>query len=71
MILNVDLDTVKKRYTYYEGRSTGVMSTRLLLARNIEPDRSERPDWRVPERELIRWMKVMGFKYYDRGVITH
>ena len=70
-ILNVDLSEIKARYIYYENRSTGVMSVRLLLAKNIEPDRAQRPDWRVAERELIRWMKVMGFKYYDRGVITH
>lgn len=71
VLLNVDQKRVETQYIYYEGRSTGVMSTRLLLARNIEPDRNARPDWRVAERELIRWMKVMGFKYYDRGVITH
>lgn len=69
-ILNVDLNTVKVKYIYYEGRSTGRKSVRLLEARNIEPNRHEKPDWRVAERELIRWMKVMGFKYYDSGVIT-
>lgn len=71
VILNVETTAVEKQYVYYDGRSTGIMSTRLLLARNICPDRTARPDWRVAERELIRWMKVMGFKYYDRGVVTH
>jgi hypothetical protein len=69
-ILNVPLRTVKEKYVYYEGRSTGRRAIRLLEAKNIEPDESAKPDWRVAERELIRWMKVMGFKYYDRGVIT-
>lgn len=69
-LLNVSVQDVKERYVYFEGRSTGRKSLRLLEARNIEPDSKARPEWRVAERELIRWMKHLGFKYYDRGVIT-
>lgn len=71
VILNVDEPQLRTQYIYYEGRSTGVRSVRFLLARDINPDPTKNPDWRVAERELIRWMKVMGFKYYDRGAITH
>lgn len=71
VILNISQTDVERRYCYFEGRSTGARSPRLLQARNINPDPKDRPDWRVAERELIRWMKMMGFKYYDAGVITN
>lgn len=71
VILNISQSDVGRRYVYYEGRSTGARSVRLLVARNINPDPEDKPDWRVAERELIRWMKTMGFKFYDRGVITN
>lgn len=69
VILNISQSEVGKRI-YYEGRSTGIRNVRLMIARNINPNLQEKPDWRVAERELIRWMKVMGFKFYDRGVVT-
>ena len=53
-------------YLFFEGRSIGSKLNRLLLARNIAPS-NEKPDWRVTEREFIRWMKLKGFRYYDRG----
>lgn len=71
VILSISQAEVKTRYVYFEGRSTGPRNVRLLVARNINPDLNDRPDWRVAERELIRWMKVIGFKYYDAGVITN
>lgn len=70
VILNISQADVGRRYIYYEGRSTGIRNLKLLIARNINPDRNDKPDWRVAERELIRWCKVMGFKFYDRGVVT-
>lgn len=67
-LVNLDLTEFKKKYCYYENRSTGVKRKFLVSARNIAaPD--DRPDWRISERELIRWMRYMGFKYYDRGYL--
>jgi hypothetical protein len=57
-------------YVYLEGRSVGIARRDMMIARNIAPA-TERPDWRVAERELIRWFKRKGFKYYDRGSVTH
>lgn len=66
VMLNVTEDTVRKSYVFYEGRTVGTKRRDLLLARNIaQPDKT--PDWRVTEREFIRWMKVKGFRYYERG----
>lgn len=70
VILSVSQSEVERRYVYFEGRSTGPRDVRLLIARNMNPDRNDKPDWRVAERELIRWMKMMGVKYYDAGVVT-
>lgn len=71
VILDVQQDRLERQYIYFEGRMTGVRSLRRLLARDMNPDPRFRPDWRVAEQELIRWMKLMGFKYYDRGSVTH
>lgn len=70
VLLDVPETTLKNQYVHFEGRSIGVASRRQLLARNIAPD-NQKPDWRVVERELIRWFKAMGYKYYDRGSVTH
>lgn len=53
---------------YLEGRSIGTASKHLIQARNVAPA-DQKPEWRVSEREFIRWMRVKGFKYYDRGAV--
>ena len=53
---------------YLEGRSIGTAKRQLMQARNIAPA-DQKPEWRVAEREFIRWMRVKGFKYYDRGAV--
>lgn len=70
VLIDVEEGQLKRSYIHFEGRSIGVASRRQLLARNISPD-DKAPDWRVAERELIRWFKTVGFKYYDRGSVTH
>lgn len=54
------------RYLHHEGRDVGTRQPHTMLCRNIAPP-DDKPDWRVTERELIRWLKSRGFKYYDRG----
>ena len=70
VLLEVDEKKVKADYLYFEGRSIGVSHRGLMIARNIAPA-DQPPDWRVAERELIRWMKTKGFKYYERGVTSY
>src|SRR4051794_19182374 len=69
-ILSLEEATVRKNYVHYEGRSIGVALRDQLIARNIAPA-DQKPEWRVAERELIRWMKQKGYKYYDAGTVTH
>lgn len=60
------LETLKQHYVHYDGRSVGVRKHKRLLARNIA-EAGEKPDWRVAEAELLRWMKACGFRIYERG----
>lgn len=61
---------VESKYIYFEGRSTGSRRLDLMTARDIAPEGSK-PEWRVAERELLRWLRKKGFRYYDRAVITN
>lgn len=56
-------------HVHHEGRDIGTRERDQMLARNIaRPDQT--PDWRVVDKEFIRWMRLKGFKFYDRGTIT-
>lgn len=70
VMLNVEEKTIRGSYVYYEGRSTGVRARDKMTARDIAPE-GQRPDWRVAEREFLRWLKVKGFRVYERGVVTN
>lgn len=61
-------NTLHIKHIYHEGRDIGARRTYHLVARNIAPP-DEKPDWRVVESELIRWLKSKGYKYYDRGTV--
>jgi len=64
MILGMDEGTLARGYLYYAGRTSGVRKPGLLVARNINgPDK--RPEWRIAEKELIRWMKHRGFRFTE------
>jgi hypothetical protein len=66
VLINVPEARLKASYIYFENRSTGLKDTFMMSARNIAPT-DQKPDWRVSEREFVRWMRYMGYKYYDRG----
>jgi len=40
-----------------------------MVARNIAPE-GHKPEWRVSEVTLIRFMKFKGFKVYERGYVV-
>lgn len=56
-------------YVHFEGRSVGVCPRDRMLAVDISPDDAARPEWRVAERHLKRWMRFKGWKIYDRGYV--
>lgn len=67
VMLHVDEKTIHSQYLYHSGRDIGTVHKFYMLANNIAPP-NEKPDWRVTEREFVRWMRHKGFKFYDRGV---
>lgn len=69
-ILDVPVSQLGMTYIYYDGRSIGVASKDVMIARNIAPA-GEKLEWRVAEQELIRFLKRKGFRYYDRGFLGH
>lgn len=64
-ILSLDLHDTK-RYLWLKDRQPGPRPQNKLLAVNIAPD-GETPEWRVAEPELIRFLKKLGFRVYDRS----
>lgn len=56
----------KSGYVFFMGRSQGTPRPDELRAINIATGISGRPDWRVEERDLVRWMKRKGFRYVTR-----
>lgn len=67
-ILDVPLTKLNASYVHFEGRSIGFATKDQMVARNIAPA-DEKPEWRVVEQELIRFMRRKGFRYYDRGFV--
>lgn len=68
-ILSMRESVVHQRHIYHEGRDIGRRSPHEMLAHNIAPP-NDKPDWRVSEQELLRWMRLKGFKYYDSGTVV-
>lgn len=64
-MLEIDINTLKATLIYWDRRSIGPKEARLIIARNIADPRGK-PDWRVSEREFIRWMKFKGYKFHEQ-----
>lgn len=69
VILDLEEKQVKSKFIYYDGRSTGIKLRGQMMARDISPLGSDKPDWRVADKELIRWLKFKGYRYVDRGYL--
>lgn len=68
-LLEVTERHLRENLIHYEGRSVGVCPKDKLLAVDISPDSAARPDWRVAETHLKRWMRFKGWKVVDRGYV--
>ena len=60
-LLNISEAQLRNRYIYFVGRSPGTRKLDHIEAINIEPDIQEKPDWRISEKELLRWCKRRGY----------
>ena len=62
-ILDMNVTTLKSGYIYYSGLSTGLGRKHLIQARDISDPLKSSREWRVAETELVRWMKLKGFRF--------
>lgn len=69
VMLDLSLVSIRQSYIFFEGRSIGSKRKDLMIAQNIAPA-DQAPEWRVPEREFIRWMRTKGFRHYERSSFT-
>lgn len=67
-LLGVTEKHLKDKLIHYDGVSTGVRKPYKMLARSISAP-NEKPDWRVAERELQRWLRSKGFRFHERAYI--
>lgn len=67
-LLAVSEQYVKLEYAYWEGSSIGIPSSDRVVFRNIAP-RGASPEWRCSEREIIRFLRHKGYRYYERGFV--
>lgn len=66
-ILAVDMVSMRQR-VYFVGRTTVRRVPKMVAAHNISPPTIV-PDWRVSEKELVRFFKECGFRVHRRGLI--
>lgn len=68
MMLAVSEHYVKLEYAHWVGRSIGTPHPDRIVFRNIAPNGAP-VVWRCSERELIRFLRKKGYKYYERGFV--
>lgn len=68
-LLSIEEKSLRVSYVHYEGRSVGTCPKDKLLAVDISTDSNPRPEWRVSERHLKRWMRFKGWRIYERGYL--
>jgi hypothetical protein len=60
-IASLSMSSMVNRYVFYDTLTAGRPSADLLIAHNIAP-LGDRPDWRISDGELTRWLKRKGFR---------
>jgi len=67
-LLDLTQTQIEQQYIFWDQRSVGRVPKNKMMARNIA-HHDQKPDWRVAERELVRWMKYKGFRFYERSSV--
>lgn len=63
-LISVTEKTLKLQHVFFMGKDTGVPPTDRMKALNIRNDTD--PDWRISEKEFVRWLNHQGFHLYER-----
>lgn len=61
MCLSVPETDLRLKMVWYERLDAGRKPSHKIAAHNIA-DLGEKPDWRVTETELLRWLKLKGYR---------
>lgn len=71
VMLSLEEGYIRRALLYYEGRSTGAPRKDQMRAINIARDDATKKEaeWRVSDFEFRKWMRLKGFKYYERGYL--
>lgn len=68
-MVGLDETQVARSYVYFDRRTPGLKTADQMRSVNIAgPD--DMPEWRIAERELVRWLKYKGFRVVDRGWVS-
>ena len=68
-MLCMSVESFVSKYVYFMMVSRGVKSPHEMMARNIAKP-GDKPDWRIPQAEFVRWLKLKGFKVQALGRVT-
>jgi hypothetical protein len=60
-IANVTMSNLTTRLIYYNTLTSGKPKLFLIIANNIAAP-GDKPEWRVSDAELERWLKYKGFR---------
>jgi hypothetical protein len=64
-MLNIKPERLREM-TWFDRRMPGFPRRDFLLAHNMAPP-DQVPEWRIADRELIRFLRVKGYKVVERG----
>lgn len=67
-MIGIAPDLLAKGFVYFDHRSIGVKRQWQMMARNIAGPDSD-PEWRIADKEFIRWMRNRGFRVIERGYV--
>lgn len=65
-IIEMKTEDVMKKVLWFEGREVGHKPASALCAINLARG-EQKPEWRIEERELIRWMRWKKIRRFDRN----
>lgn len=65
-LLSMSTKNLRANYVYFDRVTPTLRRSKQLMARNIA-EHTDKPDWRVAEDELVRWMRACRFRYGSRG----
>lgn len=70
MMLGLEMQSLKNSHIFFEGRHVGTKPKMKMRARDISGEDDSKPDWRVTEFEFKRWLKLHGFRVYERTTVN-